>query len=123
MDRLRGVSTKFTWCFHKITEILICYSPCKHKMNLLAIALAKILKIFFNSIERLCVARNHWFIVSLGADDEKLNNLNELPEDEFRPAFLEKVHRFIKCALASSPVKVVNQVEITGHRKYWFVSC
>ena len=56
-------------------------------------------------------------------DEEKLSNLNELPEDEFRPAFLEEVHRFVKCALASSPVKVVNQVEITGHRKYSSVSC
>jgi hypothetical protein len=50
-------------------------------------------------------------------DEEKLSNLDELPEDEFRPAFLEEVHRFIKCALHSSPPKVVNQVEITGHRK------
>ena len=64
----------------------------------------------------------HCFIRPV-VDEEKLNNLNELPEDEFRPAFLEEVHRFIKCALVSSPVKVVNQVEITGHRKYWFVSC
>ena len=64
----------------------------------------------------------HCFIRPV-VDEEKLNILNELPEDEFRPAFLEEVHRFIKCALVSSPVKVVNQVEITGHRKYWFVSC
>ena len=50
-------------------------------------------------------------------DEEKLSYLDELREDEFRPAFLEEVRRFIKCALASSPVKVVNDVEIHGHRK------
>ncbi|XP_028392274.1 guanylate-binding protein 2-like [Dendronephthya gigantea] len=48
-------------------------------------------------------------------DEEKLSNLDELPEDEFRPAFLEEIQSFIKCAHSSSPIKVVNQVEITGH--------
>lgn len=47
-------------------------------------------------------------------DEEKLSILDELPEDEFRPAFIDEMHRFVRYALSSSPVKTVNEVKIHG---------
>lgn len=43
--------------------------------------------------------------------------LDELPEDEFRPAFIDEMNRFVKYTLHSSPVKNVNDVKIHGTRK------
>ena len=50
-------------------------------------------------------------------DEEKLSMLDELPEDEFRPAFIDEMNRFVKYTLHSSPVKNVNDVKIHGTRK------
>lgn len=47
-------------------------------------------------------------------DEEKLSMLDELPEDEFRPAFIDEMNRFVKYTLHSSPVKNVNDVKIHG---------
>ncbi|XP_075912879.1 guanylate-binding protein 1-like isoform X2 [Petromyzon marinus] len=64
---------------------------------------------------RTCFKNRKCFVFKRPVEEELINKLENVPDDELRPVFLDTANRFKEYVLQTSTVKQVDSVTLTGH--------
>ncbi|XP_075912875.1 guanylate-binding protein 3-like [Petromyzon marinus] len=64
---------------------------------------------------RTCFKNRKCFVFKRPVEEELINTLENVPDDELRPVFLDTANRFKEYVLQTSTVKQVDSVTLTGH--------